>query len=62
MTFLQCNNDGLTAVLDESFSLESCITILKGLEENGKANVNSGVGIEAEERRIGAVMAAAKTQ
>jgi hypothetical protein len=59
--FLQCNDDGLTAVLDESFSLESCITILKGLEENGKANVNSGVGVEAEEQHIRAVVAAAKT-
>ena len=59
--YLRCDTN-LTGVLEENYNLESCVTILKALEVNGKAK---GVGEEREEeddeRRTRAVVAVAKT-
>ena len=33
----QCCNETLTGVLEENFTLESCVTMMKALEDNGKS-------------------------
>ena len=55
-------DENLTGVLEENYTLESCVTIMKALEVNGKAKgVEEERGEEDDERRTRAVVAVAKT-
>jgi hypothetical protein len=60
--FLGCD-ENLTGVLDEeNYNLDSCVTIMKALEVNGKAKgVEEEREEEEDERRTRAVVAVAKT-
>jgi hypothetical protein len=59
--FLGCD-ENLTGVLEENYNLDSCVTILKALEVNGKAKgVEEEREEEDDERCTRAVVAVAKT-